>query len=30
MTNVRVRTAKGEPVKLTNAVNVESPEVVTK
>ena len=30
MTNVKVRTAKGEPVKLTNAVNVESPEVVKK
>ena len=30
MRNVRVRTAKGEPVRLTNAVNVESPEVVRK
>lgn len=30
MTNVRVRTSKGEPLKLTNAVNVESPEVVRK
>jgi polygalacturonase len=30
MTNVRLRTPKGEPVKLTNAVNVESPEVVKK
>jgi polygalacturonase len=30
MTNVRVRTAKGEPLKLTNTVNVESPEVVKK
>src|SRR5215207_9301706 len=30
MKNVRVRTAKGEPVKLTNTSNVESPEVVKK
>ena len=30
MRNVKVRTAKGEPVKLTNTVNVESPEVVRK
>lgn len=30
MTNVRVRTAKGEPLRLTNAVNVESPEVLKK
>jgi polygalacturonase len=30
MKGVRVRTTKGEPVKLTNAVNVESPEVVKK
>lgn len=30
MRDVKVRTAKGEPLKLTNAVNVESPEVVRK
>lgn len=30
MTNVRLKTAKGEPLKLTNAVNVESPVVVRK
>lgn len=30
MKGVRVRTTKGEPVKLTNALNVESPEVVKK
>ncbi|HEX8293513.1 MAG TPA: glycosyl hydrolase family 28 protein [Pyrinomonadaceae bacterium] len=30
MRNVRVRTAKGEPLRLTNAVNVETPEVVRK
>ncbi|MET0650271.1 MAG: glycosyl hydrolase family 28 protein [Pyrinomonadaceae bacterium] len=30
MRNVKVRTSKGEPLKLTNAVNVESPEVVKK
>ena len=30
MRNVKVRTAKGEPVKLTDAVNVQSPEVVRK
>ncbi len=30
MKNVRVRTKSGEPLKLTNAVNVESPEVVKK
>lgn len=28
MNNVRVRTKSGEPLKLTDAVNVESPEVV--
>ncbi|MBV8857825.1 MAG: right-handed parallel beta-helix repeat-containing protein [Acidobacteria bacterium] len=30
MRNVKVRTTKGEPLKLTNALNVESPEVVKK
>ena len=30
MRGVRVRTAKGEPVKVTDSVNVESPEVVKK
>ncbi|MDT5271486.1 MAG: hypothetical protein QOH49_3672 [Acidobacteriota bacterium] len=30
MHNVKVRTTKGEPLTLTNAVNVESPEVVKK
>jgi hypothetical protein len=30
MSNVKVRTARGEPVKLTNAVNVESPAVSKK
>lgn len=30
MRNVKVTTAKGEPLRLTNAVNVESPEVVKK